>query len=139
MPRFLIVDDDELSLSILADFFAQFAECDRANDGREAFKLFEAAIASGQPYNLICTDLIMPIVDGRDLTRKVRARENTLPIVDCLRTPIFVISASDSTADIQATILDCDADDYIVKPFKPQQIISLLQKYKIIQKYENEP
>lgn len=139
MPRFLIVDDDLLSLKILADFFKEFAECDTAADGVEAYEHFEKSVIEGKPYTLICTDLIMPNMDGRDFIRKIRARETTLPIADFLRTPIFVISASDSVDDMRTTLLDCDADDYVVKPFRREQVKNLLSKYKLVEEKINEP
>jgi two-component system chemotaxis response regulator CheY len=132
MKRFLIAEDEILSRKILESFFSDFAECDCAEDGLQAFEMFTKAILDGKPYDLVCTDIIMPKIDGYDLIRKIRACEQSLPIQDCIRTRIFVISVNDSSTDMSHAILDCDCDDYIVKPFHRDQLRSKLVKYELI-------
>lgn len=139
MKRFLIAEDDALSRKILENYFSEFATCDLAVDGHQAFEMFTKAIIDGCPYDLVCTDIIMPKVDGYDLIRKIRACEQSLPIVDCVRTKIFVISVNDSTSDMSRALLDCDCDDYIVKPFHREQVRNLLEKYELIDKNFNIP
>lgn len=136
--RFLVAEDEALSRKIMEDFFCEFADCDTAEDGFEAFNLFEKAILDGKPYHLVCTDLNMPKIDGLDLIRKIRACEQSLPIVDYLRTKIFVISSSDYHEDMTRALLDCDGDDYIVKPFRRDQLRAILEKYNLLD-HENEP
>jgi two-component system chemotaxis response regulator CheY len=139
MNRFLIVDDDALSRTILRSFFSELSLCDAAEDGMEAFELFKNAIIEGNPYNLICTDLSMPVLDGYELIKKIRESEESLPIIDVIRTKIFVISASDSSEDMAHALLECDCDDYIVKPFHRGQLISMLEKYSLLEKGYNIP
>jgi two-component system chemotaxis response regulator CheY len=138
MKRFLIVEDDELSCKVLEDFMSEFATCDTASDGRIGYELFEKAILEGHPYDLICSDLIMPDIDGHELVRLIRDREESLPIVDYIRTKIFVISSSDSPKDMTHAILDNCCDDYIVKPFQRETLKAMLHKYNLIE-YRNEP
>jgi len=130
--RYLIIEDDALSRKILEDFLSEYADCDTADNGLTGFKMFEQAILAGRPYDLICTDIIMPTMDGHDLIRKIRACEQSLPIQDCIRTTIFVISVSNSTKDMEQALLDCDGDDYIVKPFKRDLLAGMLEKYHLI-------
>lgn len=139
MKKFLIVEDEVLSRTILHSFFSDFASCDAVENGMEALDLFKKAIISGKPYDLICTDLIMPVLDGYELITKVREAENALPIKDCIRTKIFVISISDSSVDMSHALLECDCDDYIVKPFQREQLRHLLEKYGLLEQGYNIP
>jgi two-component system chemotaxis response regulator CheY len=139
IKRFLIAEDEALSRKILEDFFSEFASCDSAEDGLQAFEMFTKAILDGNPYDLVCTDLIMPKIDGYDLIRKIRACEQSLPIQDCVRTKIFVISVSDSSIDMSHALLDCDCDDYIVKPFHRNQLRNILEKYELVDNDYNIP
>ena len=139
MKRFLIVEDEALSRSILNSFFSEFAACDTAENGFEALALFKNAILDGNPYDLICTDLVMPVLDGYELITKVRESEEALPIKDYMRTKIFVISVSDSNVDMAHALLECDCDDYIVKPFHRDQLKSLLEKYSLLESGHNIP
>ncbi len=136
--RFLIVEDDALSRRILEDFFTEFADCDSAEDGVAGFTMFEKAILEGRPYQLVCTDIIMPRMDGHGLIGKIRACEQSLPIQDVMRTVIFAISASDTAKDMEQALLDCDGDDYIVKPFRPETLKNILRKYNLID-YDTTP
>lgn len=138
MKKYLIVEDDELSRKILEDVMSEFAECDSAPDGNVGFKLFEQAILMGQPYDLVCSDVVMPGMDGHDMVCLMRALEESLPVVDYMRSKIFMISSSDSIRDMTQAILENDCDDYIVKPFRRESLKSLLQKYNLIE-HHNEP
>jgi len=132
MKRFLVVDDDTLSLQILLDFLSEFAQCDTAQDGKIAFEMFEESILSEKPYHLICSDIFMPIMDGHELVRLVRLKEKTLSFHGGLRTTIFMITSSDTPKDMACAIWDNDCDDYIVKPFQLDDLMSLLKKYNFI-------
>jgi two-component system chemotaxis response regulator CheY len=138
VKRFLIVDDDELSCKILADFMSEFAVCDTAANGNIGYELFEKAIAGGRPYDLICSDVVMPELDGHEMVCQIRAREESLPIIGYIRTKIFMISSSGSAKDMTQAILDNDCDDYIVKPFHRETLKAVLQKYDLID-IENSP
>ncbi len=132
MKRFLIAEDDRLSLAILQGFLSEFAQCDGAQNGIIAYDMFEKAVVEGKPYDLICSDIEMPEMDGHELVRKIRDKEKALPILNCLRTKIFMISASDTPGDMTCALLDNDCDDYIVKPFLRGQLRALLEKYQLI-------
>lgn len=133
MKRYLIVEDEILSRTILQTFFAGFAVCDTAENGQQAIEMFTKAIIDGKPYDLVCTDLEMPVLDGYSLISRIRELEESMPVKDCIRTKIFVLSASDSPANIAHALLDCDCDDYIVKPLHREQAASLLKKYHLLE------
>ncbi len=132
MKRYLIVEDEAGSRWILLNYFSKFASCDTAENGSEGIKLFEKAICDGNPYHLVCTDINMPVLDGYGLIQKIRECEGRNNGEDFPRTIIFVISARDSSADMAHALLDCDCDDYIVKPLHRDQLKALLKKYNFI-------
>ncbi len=130
--RYLIIEDDALSRKVLENFFSEFARCDTAEEGATGYGLFEQAILENEPYDLICTDITMPGLNGHELIRKIRDREQSLPIHGYMRTTIFVISASNCSKDMESALLDSDCDDYIVKPFRPEMLKALLEKYNLL-------
>ncbi|MEI6208674.1 MAG: response regulator [Desulfuromonadales bacterium] len=132
MKRFLIVDDEILSLTILKDFLSEFAHCDGAQNGKTAYEMFEKAVMDGKPYDLICSDIVMPEMGGHELVHKVRDREKSLPVQHLLHTKIFMISTSSTPKDMTCALWDNDCDDYVVKPFQREQLKSLLEKYNLI-------
>lgn len=138
MKKFLIVEDDKLSCKILEDFMSDFAACDTAVNGKIAYELFEKAIIDGHPYDLICSDIVMPEMDGHELVRLIREREESLPISGSVRTKIFMISASGAPKDMTQAILDNTCDDYIVKPFQRKTLAAMFLKHNLIE-HHNEP
>ena len=130
--RYLVIEDDALGRKILENFFSEFARCDTAEDGTTGYGLFEQAILEDNPYDLICTDITMPGLNGHELIKKIRSREQSLPIHGYMRTTIFVISASNCARDMENALLDSDCDDYIVKPFRQEMLKALLEKYNLL-------
>lgn len=132
MNRYLVVDDDEMSRLLLANFLSEFAPCDVAAGGREGLEMFEQAFEAGMPYSLLCVDLLMPEINGHLLIKKVREAERTNPVISDFRTKIFVISSSDSPWDKAETLLEEQCDDYIVKPFNRAHLMENLYRHDLI-------
>ena len=88
-----------------------------ANHGQEAVDLF-----AKQPWDVILMDMQMPVMDGLDATRAIRALE--LP---GQRTPIVAMTANAMESDRQLC-LDAGMDDYLSKPFKFGDLQAILEK-----------
>jgi DNA-binding response OmpR family regulator len=70
--------------------------------------VYATAVAQGFHFDLIVLDLMLPGKDGFEVARRLRAAS--------VKTPILVLTARDSSADI-VKALDAGADDYLIKPF----------------------
>lgn len=84
-----------------------------AADGGEALRAVEA-----DPPDAIVMDVMMPVMDGLDVTRELRARGD--------RTPILVLTARHKVSDRVAG-LDAGADDYLVKPYALEELLARLR------------
>lgn len=126
--RSLIVDDDEIGRLMLATFLEDFGPCDQAENGQQALDLIDAATAKGNSYNLICLDIVMPVMDGTTTLRGIRERDQKQEG----RTKVFMISACSSPEDIQDAFFEGDCDDYVVKPFQREAVSQMLQRHKLI-------
>ncbi|SKA08997.1 two-component system, chemotaxis family, response regulator CheY [Trichlorobacter thiogenes] len=126
--RSLIVDDDDMGRLMLASFLEEFGPCDQAENGQQALELIDAAATAASPYNLICLDIIMPIMDGTTTLRGIRERDQQ----QGKRTKVFMISACSSPQDIEDAFFEGDCDDYVVKPFQREAVTQMLQRHKLI-------
>ena len=110
-PLILVADDDD-DIRALVTFRLERAGYDviPAADGEEAFVL-----ACERRPDLIVLDVMMPRADGLEVTRRLRAREDTN------RIPIILLTARARESDV-ATGFDAGADDYLKKPFSPQEL-----------------
>lgn len=112
--RILVVDDDP-SISRLIEFNLKLAgyEVHCVYDGQAVFD----AIKEFRP-SLIVLDLMLPIMNGIQVCQKLRGQNNYIPI-------IMLTALADLSDKIVG--LDNGADDYMTKPFSPQELISRIQ------------
>jgi diguanylate cyclase (GGDEF)-like protein len=109
----LVVDDDEdIARFVAMNLRLQGFEVVVAHDGEEALRL----IAEHRP-DLAIVDLMMPRVDGLELTRRLRAD----PLMNAL--PIIMLTAKGMTVD-KVVGLTAGADDYLVKPFDTLELVA---------------
>ncbi|GGF97262.1 response regulator transcription factor [Paenibacillus abyssi] len=115
MKKKILVVDDEPSISMLIEFNLKLAGYDVrcVHDGEAVFDMLK-------PFrpDLIVLDLMLPKMDGIEVCRELRKQENAVPII--------MLTALQDISDKIAG-LDNGADDYMVKPFSPQELISRIQ------------
>ncbi len=109
-PTILVVDD-EPSIGEVVSIYLQRAgyQVIVAGDGQAALEALER-----QPPDLVVLDLMLPKVDGLEIARRLRAQGDT---------PIIMLTAKRQESD-RITGLEMGADDYVVKPFSPQELVS---------------
>ena len=109
--RILVVDDDRAIRESLGRLLALEGHLvTTATDGAAAL-----GTARESPVDLIVLDLMMPSVDGLTVCRVLRAEQD--------RTPILMLTARTETSDRVAG-LDAGADDYLPKPFDPEELLA---------------
>jgi DNA-binding response OmpR family regulator len=115
-PIVLAADDDEDILELIA-FRLEHSGYTvlQARDGKEALDLARTA----RP-DLAVLDVMMPKIDGFEVTRRLREDDSTT------RIPIILLTARTQEADVQRGF-DAGADDYIRKPFSPQELGARVQ------------
>jgi DNA-binding response OmpR family regulator len=102
--RILFADDDRDIAEYVRRELADEGHTARVcHDGGEAWRL-----ARRETFDLILLDVMMPVMDGVEVTRRLR--------LDRHRTPIILLTARDAAEDIVRG-LDAGADDYLTKPF----------------------
>ena len=112
--RILIVEDDERIAKPLAkDLRYQHHTVDIARDGIEGWEYSQAS-----QYDLILLDLMLPKLDGMALCKRLRDAE--YPSL------ILMLTAKDTTED-KVIGLDAGADDYLVKPFKLEELAARIR------------
>ncbi|GAB3854176.1 response regulator transcription factor [Nocardioides maradonensis] len=108
MARVMVVDDDATVREVLATYLrAHDHETVEAADGESALLLM-----SDQPSDLVVLDLMLPGMDGLEVTRQLRAQRDV---------PIIMLTALGSEAD-RVVGLELGADDYVGKPFSPREL-----------------
>ncbi|KGO92151.1 response regulator transcription factor [Flavobacterium subsaxonicum] len=119
----LIIEDDKRVAELIQRGLAeQDFTSDIAYDGLQGMKL-----VLQNEYDLVITDIILPKLDGLDLSREIRGLKSQMPII--------MLTALGTTDD-KIEGFDAGADDYMVKPFEMRELLArmrvLLNRYKSI-------
>ena len=121
--KFLIVDDDFDSRKLLQKILHPFGYVDIAVDGEEGVEAFRAACKEGEPYDLVCLDILMPNMDGQKALREIREVERELLGEDCRHAKVIMISGLDDNREVHDAFFLGDATSYIVKPIRKQLLL----------------
>jgi two-component system response regulator RegX3 len=110
MPKVLVVDDEESLLEAVRYALSREGfDVSVARDGGEAVRVFEA-----ERPDLLVLDLMLPVMNGWDVCRRVRASS---------RVPIIMLTARDAEVD-RVVGLEMGADDYVTKPFSVRELVA---------------
>ena len=111
--RVLVVDDDaslaEMLTIVLRQEGFDSRACGRGDDAIEAFRDYRP--------DLVLLDLMLPGLDGIDVCKQIRAESGV---------PIVMLTAKSDTVDVVVG-LESGADDYVVKPFKPKELVARIR------------
>ena len=128
----LIAEDDFVSRTVIHEILLPFGTCDLAADGREALLAFEQSIQQGVRYDLVCLDIMMPVMDGTQALEKIREIEVRNGIIGNDRAKIVMTTALDSMDQVFKDFrLQCDA--YLIKPITKSKVLNQLRKLHMIE------
>ena len=112
MTKKILLVDDEIEITEINKRYLEQGgyDIDIANDGKEALEKYKR-----NKYSLIITDIMMPNMDGYDLISEVQYLDADQP---------FLFITAKTTEPDKIYALSLGADDYIVKPFSPRELVS---------------
>jgi len=123
--RILVVDDVPENVRLLdAVLSSQGYEILQATDGRTALEL-----ASTAEPDLVLLDVLMPGIDGYEVCRRLREREETAVL------PVIMLTASDGQEKTKA--IEAGADDFIPKPFDRDELFTRIRSLLRIKRYHD--
>jgi signal transduction histidine kinase/BarA-like signal transduction histidine kinase len=115
--RILVVEDNQVNAVVANSMLKKWnITADTAKNGKEAIEQLEK-----QHYDLILMDLEMPVMDGFTATATIRSKNNSIPIV--------ALTATLMEKDTLKKLDDFGFSDAVSKPFKPDVLYAILNKY----------
>ncbi|MGH7500333.1 MAG: response regulator transcription factor [Longimicrobiales bacterium] len=115
----LVVEDDRIILTLLDHMLVRRGYRVRtAADGREALSIIDEV----DPPSLVLLDVMLPYIDGFELIKRIRESD------PWSRVPVIMLTAKAQERDV-VRALDAGASDYIVKPFKPEELIARVRRF----------
>lgn len=124
--RILIVDDDIISSNFLLKILSEFGVCDIAVNGIEAVDAFILAHEEGNPYDLICLDLMLPLFDGADALSTIRKIEDNKKAEHLKKVRVIITSALNDKELINR-LSQSGFDEYFMKPIDLDKLLKYIK------------
>ena len=117
MKRILVVEDQELNMDLLVQLLEEEYEVLTATDGAAGL-----ALAEREQPDLILMDLSLPVMDGWEVTRRIKANG------DLKHIPVIALTAHAMVGDATRA-LACGCDDYLTKPLDEDLLFERLESH----------
>jgi len=129
--RILIAEDDFASRKVILKFLSVYGECDVTVDGMEAIDAFVMALEEDDPYDLVCLDVMMPIMDGYQALENIRKMEKEYDVPESKAAKIIMTTALNEEKNVKKAFeLGCTV--YCAKPINMEQLKQTLEKLGLI-------
>lgn len=119
--RILIVEDDLFGRILLRKLLSQRGDCDMAVNGKEAVDAFRMAWEEDKPYDLICLDILMPVMDGFEALKAIRGYEEERGIFGQQRVKVIMITGRDDSKSVLTSFRE-GCEGYVVKPVEKESL-----------------
>ena len=129
--KILLAEDDFVTRKYMSNFLSKYGECDVTVDGMEAVDAFRMAFEDGEPYDLVCLDIMMPVMDGYQALVGIRnlEMENNIPAENAVK--VIMTTALNEEKNVKRAFeLGCTI--YSGKPLDQERFEQALRKLGLI-------
>lgn len=129
--KILLAEDDYATRKFMASFLSKYGECDVAVDGMEAVDAYLMALDDGEPYDLICLDIMMPAMDGYQVLMSIRNLEKEHQISQEDGVKVIMTTALNDEQNVKMAF-DLGCSVYSGKPINQEKFEQALTKLGLI-------
>ena len=129
--KILLAEDDFVTRKFMVNFLSKYGECDVTVDGMEAVDAFMMALEDGEPYDLVCLDIMMPVMDGYQALVGIRNLEKEREIPSDKAVKVIMTTALNEERNVNMAFeLGCTV--YSGKPIDQEKFEQVLTKLELI-------
>ncbi len=129
--KILLAEDDFVTRKFMTSFLSKYGECDVTVDGMEAVDAFMMALEEGEPYDLVCLDIMMPVMDGYQALLGIRSLEKERHIPEEKAVKIIMTTALNDEKNVKKAFeLGCTI--YSGKPIDKDRFEQALVKLGLV-------
>ena len=129
--RILLAEDDFVTRKFMTNFLSKYGECDVTVDGMEAVDAFMMAMEDGEPYDLVCLDIMMPVMDGYQALVGIRNIEKERNIPEEKMAKVIMATALNEEKNVKMAF-DLGCTIYSGKPIGQDRFEQALKKLGMI-------
>lgn len=127
----LIVEDELTSRVLLREILKRYGVPSVAMNGREAVDAVRAALEAGEPFDLVCLDIMMPEMDGQEALKRIRQLEADAGVDADKRARVIMTTAHADRDNVLAAIQG-QCDYFLVKPIDGRVLLDELRRMGLI-------
>ena len=129
--KILLAEDDFVTRKFMVNFLSKYGKCDVTVDGMEAVDAFMMALEDGEPYDLVCLDIMMPVMDGYQALVGIRNLEKERGISEDNAVKVIMTTALNEERNVNMAFeLGCTV--YSGKPIDQERFEQVLTKLELI-------
>lgn len=125
--RILLAEDDFVTRKFMMNFLSKYGNCDVTVDGMEAVDAFFMALEDGDPYDLVCLDIMMPVMDGYQALVGIRNLEKERDIPPEKAAKVIMATALNDEKNVKMAF-DLGCTIYTGKPIDQERFEMALKK-----------
>lgn len=129
--KILLAEDDFVTRKFMTGFLSKYGECDVTVDGMEAVDAFMMALEDGEPYDLVCLDIMMPVMDGYQALMGIRNLEKERNVPPELAAKVIMTTALNEEKNVRMAF-DLGCSVYSGKPIDQDRFEQALKKFGLI-------
>lgn len=129
--KILLAEDDYVTRKAMDSFLSKYGDCDVTVDGMEAVDAFMLALEEGEPYDLVCLDIMMPVMDGYQALVGIRNLEKERNIPKEEQVKVIMTTALNEEKNVKMAFeLGCTI--YSGKPIDQKRFEQALKKLGLV-------
>lgn len=129
--KILLAEDDFVTRKFMAGFLSKYGECDVTVDGMEAVDAYMMALEMEEPYDLVCLDIMMPVMDGYQALMGIRNLEKERNIPAEKAAKVIMATALNDEKNVKMAF-DLGCTIYSGKPIDEARFEQALKKLGMI-------
>ena len=129
----LIVEDDFQTRSLFSTILSKYGICHVAVNGKEALDAVERAFDENIPYDLICMDIMMPVMDGQEALLELRRMEEQRGIKGLGITKVIMITGLDDSKNIIKAFRQGQCEAFLPKPLDKNKLLGHIRDLGLIE------
>ena len=129
--KILLAEDDYVTRKFMTGFLSKYGECDVTVDGMEAVDAFMMALEDEEPYDLVCLDIMMPVMDGYQALMGIRNLEKERNVPDEAQVKIIMTTALNDEQNVKMAF-DLGCTVYSGKPIDQEKFEQVLVRFGLI-------
>ncbi len=128
----LIVEDDFLTRALLSAMLSQYGVCHVAVHGEEAIGAVHRALEENDPYDLMCLDILMPVMDGHRALKAIRQIEEKFGVTGLDAMKVIMITAVEDFENIAKAFGQGQCEAYLTKPLDRDKLLGHIYELGLV-------